>query len=148
MLGSPKPSARVARRGTHRLISNIDRVGIGLSSAGLLFAAALSHPEAAFAYSVTQGRLALYSDQPFSADRGRAILADVEHRLATSPLDDQTKHRIFVTNTGWRRALAFATAGGASGVNYHPLTSNVFIRQADIDRNRVVTASGQESTLR
>ena len=44
-------------------------------------------PQPLFAYHVSQGRLALYSDEPFDAAKARAVLADAERRLETSPLE-------------------------------------------------------------
>ena len=105
----------------------------------------LAHPELSFEFHVSLGRLSLYSDRPFNPERGRAVLADVERRLRASPLDDHAVHGIFVTNSGWRRGLAFFAAPGAAGVNYYPLTSNVFIRRADVDRDRVIGGSGREA---
>ena len=113
---------------------------VTLSVAGLF-----AYPEPFFAFHVSFGRLSLYSDRPFDPERGRAILADVERRLQRSPINNRRVHRIFVTNSGWRRALAFWAAPGAAGVNYHPLTSNVFIRRADVERDRVIGGSGREA---
>ena len=125
-----------------RLLSTLPLAVMLAAGAAIL---ALAHPEPAFAFRVTQGRLSLYSDQPFTPERGRAFLADVQRRLRASPLDDGAHHSIFVTNTGWRRAIAFFAAPGAAGLNYHPLTANVFIRRADVDRDRVIGASGREA---
>lgn len=96
-----------------------------------------------FTYHVTEGRLTLYSDRPFDAAKGAAILRDVEARLAASPIDDHKPHSIYVCNADWRRTLFFNRASGAAGVNYYPLTNNVFIRRSDIDADRVFGASGK-----
>ena len=109
-----------------------------------LYAAFLLDPQPAFAYHVSVNRLSLYDDMPFPAAAGRALLADIERRLDASPLNDHAPHAIFVTNTAWRRDLAFMTEPSAAGVNFAPLTHNVFIRRADIERDRIVGASGRE----
>jgi hypothetical protein len=101
-----------------------------------------AYPQPLFAYYIEHGRLQLYSDQPFDAGNGRRVLADVERRIANSPLDERTGvHRIFVANASWRRRLVFLWADGAGGVNFG-LTRNVFIRPADIDADRVMSPLG------
>jgi hypothetical protein len=106
-------------------------------------AAAEAYPEPFFANHTELGRLSLYSDQPFDAAKGRAVLADVDARLATSPIDDHRPHAIFVTNAPWREALFFNVALGAAGVNHAPLSRNVFLRHADIDRDILFGHSGR-----
>lgn len=112
----------------------------------VVLAAALvltTHPQGLFRYHVSAGRLGLYSDQPFAPAAGRRVLRDVEARLSTSPIDDSARHDIFICNADWRRTVFFNLAGGAAGVNYYPLTNNVFIRRADVDRDQVFGASGR-----
>jgi hypothetical protein len=109
-------------------------------------AAAEAYPEPFFANHTELGRLSLYSDRPFDAARGRAILADVDARLATSPIDDQRQHAIFVANSPWREALFFNLAYGAAGVNHSPLSRNVFLRHSDIDSDTVFGRSGRAAT--
>jgi hypothetical protein len=106
-------------------------------------AAAEAFPEPFFANHTELGRLSLYSDRPFNAANGRAILADVDARLATSPIDDRGPHAIFVANAPWREALFFNTALGAAGVNHSPLSRNVFMRHSDIDSDTVFGRSGR-----
>jgi hypothetical protein len=105
--------------------------------------AALAYPQPLFAYRVEQGRLRLYSDRPFDPQRADHLLADVEQRLARSPFNDDNVHRIFIANSEWRRRLLFLWNAGAAGVNYFPLTRNVFIRRADVDDDRVMTTLGE-----
>lgn len=104
--------------------------------------AALAYPQPFFPYSAMQGRLWLYSDQPFNPERARDLLNEVERRLARSSLNDAYVHRIFITNSEWRRRLLFLWNMHASGLNYYPVTRNVFIRWADIDHDRVMTSAG------
>ena len=82
-----------------------------------LIAVALANPEPFFAYHTTRGRLALYSDRPFDATKAQAILAKVEARLKTSPLDAGARHAIFVANSDWRQLLFMNVDYGAGGVN-------------------------------
>jgi hypothetical protein len=93
----------------------------------------LAHPQPLFAHSVADGRLELWSDRPFDAEAGRRVLADIESRISRSPLDRRDgAHRIFVVNEPWRARLLFLWSYGVGGVNYYPLTRNVFIRRSDI----------------
>lgn len=111
---------------------------------GLGVIAVLAHPEPLYRYHVEEGRLELFSDKPFDERAGRAVLDDVEARLDRAPAvlaDPDTSYRIFVTNAPWRKRLVFLWNAGAAGVNYHPLTG-VFIRQSDIDHDRVLKNDG------
>jgi hypothetical protein len=105
--------------------------------------AALVHPQPAFAYHVQSGRLSLFSDKPFDIEKSKRLLADVDRRLRLTSLDHgDGEHRIFVANSPWWARLVFLWNSGAGGVNYYPLTRNVFIRESDIDNNRVLRAAG------
>jgi hypothetical protein len=105
--------------------------------------AALVHPQPAFAYHVQLGRLSLFSDRPFDVEKSKVLLAEVDRRLRLASLDHgDGEHRIFVANSPWWARLVFLWNSGAGGVNYYPLTRNVFIRESDIDNNRVLRAAG------
>jgi len=105
-------------------------------------AAVLAYPQPLFAYHVEQGSLQLWSDRPFDPNHGRAVLTDIERRIARSPLAlGGETHRIFVANSEWRRRLVFMWNAGAAGVNRYPF-HNVFIRSSDIDHDRVLRAAG------
>src|SRR5690349_20903032 len=104
---------------------------------------ALVHPQPAFAYHVQSGRLSLFSDKPFDTEKSKRLLAEVDRRLRLTSLDHgDGEHRIFVANSYWRARLVFLWNFGAGGVNYYPLTRNVFIRESDIDNNRVMGRAG------
>jgi hypothetical protein len=105
--------------------------------------AALTHPQPLFPYHTVYGRLSLYSDSPFDAAHAAEVLAEVEHRLSRSSLNDHNEHRIFVSNSEWRRRVLFLWNVAAAGVNYYPLTRNVFIGRANIDGDRVMTSAGE-----
>ncbi len=109
----------------------------------LLPLALLLYPEPLYSHHLQSGRLHLYSDRPFQPAPARAVLAEVELRLARSPLQDPSStYRIFVANSPWRLRLAFLWNYGAGGVNYYPIAHNVFLRQADIDSNRLLRSDG------
>lgn len=105
--------------------------------------AALTHPQPLFSYHAEYGRLSLYSDRPFDVGRANQILADVERRLSHSSLNDDNAHRIFIVSAAWRRRVLFLWNAGAAGVNYYPLTRNVFVARANIESDRVMTSAGE-----
>ena len=110
---------------------------------GLAILGLLAYPQPLFAHSIAEGRLELWSDRPFDADAGRRVLMDVESRISRSPLDKgDGVHRIFIVNEPWRVRLLFLWSYGAGGLNYYPLTRNVFIRRSDIEAGRVMRWSG------
>jgi hypothetical protein len=123
-------------------------VVIVLGGAVLLGATAIGiliHPEPLYAYQAESRRLRLYSDRPFAIDQGRAVLVDVERRLAAAPgglRDPNSVYRIFVTNGDWRRRVVLLWNYGAGGVNYFPIAGTVFLRQSDIDADRVLRGDG------
>lgn len=114
----------------------------GIALAGTI-ATVLARPDPLFPYRAAQGRLQLWSDRPFAAADAQRVLADVEARLARSPLNDSGMHRAVIANEPWHRRAVFLWNGGAAGVNYYPLTRNVFIRHSDIAADRVYGASGR-----
>lgn len=115
-------------------------IAVGLAVA---FLALLSFPQAFFCCYTERGRLSLYSDQPFNPVRAQAFLAAVDARLKRSALDDGRPDAIFVDNADWRQRLFMNRAYGAGGVNFYPLTRNVFLRNADIDTDTVYGRSGK-----
>lgn len=121
-----------------RVLSRLVGLIVGLVLlATALFILALIEAPGFFTYHTSDGRLTIWSDEPFDEGAGQRVLADVEKRLATSPLDDELSHAIFVANAPWREDLFFNFARGAAGVNYFPLTNNIFLRHSDIDHDQV-----------
>ena len=129
-----------------RVSTLIRRVALVASGAAVLLGATiagvLAYPQPFFAHRVAEGRLELYSDRPFDANAGRAILADVEARLDRSTLNDRRPHRIFIVNAEWRRRLFFLWGYGAGGINFYPVAGGVFLRQADVEAGRLLKSDG------
>jgi hypothetical protein len=104
---------------------------------------ALIFPQPFFVASAKAGNLTIYSDRPFSAAAGERILNLSIAKLATSPLySNEQKHSVFVSNSPWRRIVFLTRAFYAGGINYYPLTTNVFLRPADIEANQLFGPSG------
>jgi hypothetical protein len=110
-----------------------------------LYWALLCFPQPFFRSSVSANNLALYSDQPFSPEEGKKVLETVEAKLAASPLYSAgQRHAAFICNERWRQRLFFNRNYGVGGVNQYPLTSNVFLRDAAIEENRLIAPSGNQ----
>jgi hypothetical protein len=125
------------------------KLWLKLTAAALgLFAfywALLCFPQPFFRSSVSANNLALYSDQPFSPEEGKKVLETVEAKLAASPLySAEQHHSAFICNARWRQRLFFNRNYGVGGVNQYPLTSNVFLRDAAIEENRLIAPSGNQ----
>ena len=102
----------------------------------------LAYPQPLFPHRMEQGRLQLLSDMPFDRPAGQRLLAEVERRLAASPikLGGETR-RIVIAQAHWRRRLVFLWNYRAGGLNYYALR-NVFLREADIAGDRLLRKSG------
>jgi hypothetical protein len=108
-----------------------------------LYWALLCFPQPFFRSSVQADNLTLYSDQSFPPDAGRKILETVEAKLAASPLySAQDRHSAFICNARWRQRLFFNRNYGVGGVNQYPLTTNVFLRDAVVEDDRLISPSG------
>jgi hypothetical protein len=109
-----------------------------------LYLTLLCFPQPFFRWSVSAANLTLYSDQPFSEDEAKKVLEITQTKLATSPLyHAEQKHNIFICNAAWRQRLFFNRNYGVGGLNYYPLTTNVFLRGAVIEENRLISPSGK-----
>jgi len=99
--------------------------------------AVVSFPQPSFAYSMSHGNFRVWSDRPISPAMTR-VLDDAERRLRTSDLyDGEAKFRIFICNEAWRMRL-YARNASIGGMADPLLTRHIFIREADIERNRVL----------
>lgn len=116
-------------------------LALGVTLFGLF--AVMANPQLFFANHVTYGRYQVWSDRPIDAGI-RAVLDDTERRLATSELMSPDQHfRIFLCNDNWRLALfSQRFSGGMGGVADTWLTQNVYLREVDIPRNRLIPPSG------
>jgi hypothetical protein len=118
-------------------------VGLIVLVAGLGVLAMLNWTQVMFGHHMSQDNLELWSDRPFTIASGREVLENIEQRLSRSPLPQgKAKRRIFIVNSDWRRYLLFLNRPNAGGLNYFPLTSNVFIRAANVETGQVVGPSG------
>jgi hypothetical protein len=109
-----------------------------------LYLTLLCFPQPFFRWSVSAANLTLYSDQPFSEEEAKKVLEITQTKLATSPLySSEQAHKIFICNARWRQRLFFNRNYGVGGVNYYPLTTNIFLRDAIVEENRLISPSGK-----
>jgi len=121
-------------------------VRILLSGAALLviWEGLLAFPQPLFKFSVRAQNLVMYSDRPFSRAAGEHVLEIVQERLAVSPLYSGRPHyRVFICNSRWRQILFFNKDYGTGGVAQYPLTSQVFLREAAVEDNRLISPGGK-----
>ena len=118
---------------------------IGAATVGIvaLIWLLLRLPQPFFPTSVSAKNLTLYSDQSFAPASGQQVLELVEAKLTKSPLySAEQKHFIFICNARWRQRLFFTYQYGVGGVNYYPITTNVFLRDAIIEENCLIGPGG------
>jgi hypothetical protein len=118
---------------------------IALASAALFaaYAAMLAIPRPLFPFSVRAENLALLSDRDFSPAAGKRVLELAGQKLARSPLySTRQNHSIFICNARWRQMLFFSNRYGAGGVAPYPLSVNVFLRDAIVEDDRLISPRG------
>lgn len=117
---------------------------LGIAALGASFTLVLRHPEPLFAWSAGDDDLRLYSDEPFAEADALAVIEKAKERLRTSP-DYQPGRRdvAFLCNARWRRMIFFAVNRRAAGLNYAPVTRNVFLSGGRVAENRLVSPSGK-----
>ena len=119
-------------------------LGLAVVTVGAAGSLLLRHPSYLFPYSCDEGDLALYSDRPFTAEEARPVLAEVRAKLRTSPwFRVGRRDGVYVCNSVWRRRVFCLGNLRAGGLNYAPLTTNVFLSGARIGANRLVSPNGQ-----
>ena len=77
------------------------------------------------------------------------MLDDVTRRISRSAIySPDQRFRIFICNDQWRLALySERFSGGMGGVADTGFTRNVYIRRADIPRNRLIPPRGWKATM-
>lgn len=114
------------------------RVGLSLAGAFGLYVAVLAYPQPAFAYRLHYRQFDIWSDRPIDNPIS-AVLDDATRRLQTSILYTPEQHfHVFICNTRWRLQLYGIFHPRVGGIVIAPLTSNIYLREADIARNRII----------
>lgn len=134
----------VGRAGRRKIKKVALRIA-GMSAAVLAaYAALLNVPQPLFSYSVRADTLRLYSDRPVETAAAAQMLELAETKLARSPLwTGGGPVSVFVCNARWRQRLLFNTSYGVGGVVFYPFSPHVFLRDASIGANRLISPSGK-----
>lgn len=86
----------------------------------------------------------VYSDRQLPEDAARNVLRLSLNKLAKCPLyAAHPEARVYICNSRWREALFFNKHYGVGGVSPYPLTTNVFLRGAAFEDNRLIAPSGK-----
>ncbi|MEO8115597.1 MAG: hypothetical protein ABI655_14515 [Phenylobacterium sp.] len=122
-----------------------------LGAVGLVIGGALvvlCTPQPLFAHHLEYGRYQVWSDRPIPPEI-TAVLDDATRRLERSELyGPGERFRLFFCNDNWRLALySQRFSGRMGGVADTLLTRNVYLRQSDIARNRLIPPSGWRATM-
>ncbi|HVJ54600.1 MAG TPA: hypothetical protein VM689_19220 [Aliidongia sp.] len=117
----------------------VARRGFGLLFLiGALCVGALACPETAFAYHTSYRQFEVWSDRPIDGAI-TSIIDDTTRRLQRSELyTPDLQFRVFLCNSTWRLGLYGLFQTGVGGITYPWLTSNIYIRAADIAENRIL----------
>ena len=129
-----------------RLITRIAIAAVAIRPAATIRTAgliALCTPQPLFAYRVAYGRYQVWSDRPIEPQI-RGVLDDVTRRISRSAIySPDQRFRIFICNDPWRLALySERFNSGMAGAADTAFARNVYLRRADIPRNRLIPASG------
>ena len=105
-----------------------------------LWLALAIHPHPLFAHRLRHANVTLHAREPLPR-AANAILAEAVRRIARSPLYDASRHHdVFLTGSGSVFALLTFGARGGGLTN---AWGNVFVRPADLARDRVFDRHGR-----
>ena len=120
---------------------------MGLALAGVVVAwvALAIHPQPLFAYSAQRANVVLHARVPLPSQAG-LLLDDVVRRVERSPLYDAGRtHHVFLCDTPAVFALFALWDRRVGGIAQVHLGGNVFIRPANVERDRLIGRSGRET---
>jgi hypothetical protein len=116
-------------------------LGLLVASAGYLVL--LAYPQPLFAYELTHAGLTVHADTPIP-DTMRGTLERVRARLDRSPLTERRPApQVFICNAPWRFALFARQNYRVGGVAEGFVGQHVFLRESDMQGDRLIGPSGQ-----
>ena len=119
------------------------RALFGLLVASVAYLVLLAYPQPLFAHELTHAGLTVHADAPIP-DTMRATLERVRARLDRSPLLSRAAvPHIFICNEPWRFALFARQNYQVGGVADGFVGQHVFLRESDMNRDRLIGPSGQ-----
>ena len=117
------------------------RAGLGLTALAAGWLTLTIHPQPLFAYSLQVDNVVLHARAPLPKEAG-PILRDALERVARSPLYDPTREQhAFLCDDPTLYTILASTLHGSGRTNAF---RNVFIRPANVARDRIIERSGLE----
>jgi hypothetical protein len=119
------------------------RIAAGSVTLFAAYSALLCFPEPLFSFSVRADSLVLHSDRAIPEAARRNVLELAETKLKRSPLYSQKEViDVFICNSRWRQMIFFNKDYGAGGVVQYEISPNVFLRDASMENNRLISPRG------
>lgn len=110
---------------------------------GVVYTLLLTHPQPLFAYKLEHAGIVVHATQPIP-DEMRATLDRARARLNASTIADPARVRhVFMCQSRWLFALFALNHYKAGGVANVYVGQNVFLRESDMQHDRLVGASGR-----
>ena len=106
------------------------------------YALLLTYPRPLFAYELEHARIVLHADRPVP-EAMRTTLERVRARLDRSTIVDPGRvQHVFVCQSRWRFALFARNNYRAGGIANVYVGQNVFLRESDMEHDRLIGPSG------
>lgn len=119
------------------------RIAAGSVTLFAAYSVLLCFPEPLFSYAVRADSLTLHSDRAIPEAASRSVLELAESKLKKSPLYSQREAiDVYVCNSRWRQMIFFNKDYGAGGVVQYEISPNVFLRNAFVENNRLISPRG------
>jgi hypothetical protein len=121
---------------SHRLL-------LALVGASTLYLALLAYPQPLFAHELTSAGITVHATQPIP-EAMQATLERVRARLDRSPLRTHTRDvHVFICHTPWLFGLFARQNYRVGGVADWLVGQHVFLRESDMENDRLISPSGQ-----
>ena len=107
------------------------------------YAVILVHPQPLFAYELQHAGIVVHATRPIP-EAMRGTLERVRARLNHSTIADQTRvSHVFMCQSRWLFAFFARTAYNAGGLTDVVIGQYVFLRESDMEHDRLIGASGR-----
>ena len=119
------------------------RLFFGIVTVGAAYVLVLVHPQPLFAYELQHAGVVVHARRPIP-DAMRATLDRVRARLDRTPLAEKAHvDHIFICDAPWLFALFARTNYKVGGVADVFVGQHVFLRQSDMEHDRLIGPNGQ-----
>jgi hypothetical protein len=116
---------------------------LALVGVSTLYLALLAYPQPLFAHELGSGGITVHSTRPIP-EAMKATLERVRARLDRSPLTAQTRDvHVFICHSPWLFGLFARQNYQVGGVADWLVGQHVFLRESDMENDRLISPSGQ-----